>query len=130
MMKKTINTKEDIKVLVDTFYGKVQEDAVLKDVFNAVIQDQWPKHMARMYTFWQTILLGDRSYYGNPFMPHAELPVEKAHFEQWLALFFETLDENFTGEKAEEAKWRAGKMAEMFQYKIAHYRQNNSKPLI
>jgi hemoglobin len=40
-------------------------------------------------------------------------------------LFFETIDENFSGEKAEEAKFRATKMAEMFQLKIAYIQQNS-----
>jgi hemoglobin len=71
-------------------------------------------------------LLEERTYFGSPFPPHAKLPVEKAHFDRWLKLFEETLDENFSGTKAEEAKWRAEKMAEMFQHKIAYFRNNPS----
>ncbi len=83
-----------------------------------------------MYSFWQTVLLEEHTYYGAPFMPHMNLPVSKKHFDRWLELFFKTLDELFSGEKAEEARWRANKMAEMFQLKIAHYQKTNSKPLI
>jgi hemoglobin len=75
-------------------------------------------------------LLGEHTYYGSPFPPHARLPVEKEHFERWLSLFSETLKELFTGEIAEEAMWRANKMAEMFQFKIHHYRQNSTNSLI
>lgn len=129
-MQKEILTLDDIKKLVDSFYSKVKEDELLKDIFNNVIEDRWPEHLEKMYTFWQTVLLGEHTYYGAPFMPHANLPVSKKHFDRWLALFFETLDELFEGEKAEEAKWRATKMADMFQLKIAQYQQTNSKPLI
>jgi hemoglobin len=83
-----------------------------------------------MYTFWQTVLLGQHTYYGSPFPPHAKLPVTKKHFERWLGLFHTTIDELFEGEKAGEAKWRASKMAEMFQIKIDYYGKDNLKPLI
>ena len=129
-MQKEILNIDDIKQLVDAFYAKVQQDELLADIFNNVIQDNWPKHLEKMYSFWQTVLLEEHTYYGAPFMPHMNLPVGKKHFDRWLELFYETLDELFEGEKAEEARWRANKMAEMFQLKIAHYQKTNSKPLI
>jgi len=129
-MEKKILNLDDIKTLVDTFYEKVREDILLAPIFNTVIEDRWTEHLEKMYTFWQTVLLGEHTYYGSPFPPHAKLPVTKEHFDRWLKLFFETISENFEGEKADEAQWRASKMAEMFQYKIAHYRDSGSKPLI
>jgi hemoglobin len=128
--KKDILQLEDVKLLVDTFYGKVREDELIGPIFNDRIQDRWPQHLAKMYTFWQTVLLGEHTYYGSPFPPHAKLPVEKEHFDRWLELFSQTLEELFTGEVASEAMWRANKMAEMFQYKIGHYRQNAANSLI
>ncbi len=121
---------EDIQLLVDAFYAKIRKDDLLGPIFNEVIQDRWPEHLKKMYTFWQTVLLGEHTYYGNPFMPHADLPLEKQHFDRWIELFYQTLAEHFKGEKADEAKWRAAKMAEMFQYKIAQYRNSGSRPLI
>ncbi len=127
---KKIETLEDIKLLVDEFYGRIRQDELLADIFNGVIEDQWPAHLEKMYTFWQTVLLKEHTYYGSPFTPHATLPVEKQHFERWLKLFHETLDAHFYGEKADEAKWRAERMAEMFLYKIKYYQENHSKPLL
>lgn len=127
-MQKEIINIEDIKLLVNTFYNKVREDELLSDIFNNVIKDRWPQHLEKMYKFWQTILLEEHTYYGSPFLPHANLPVSRTHFNRWLELFFDTIDELFEGEKAEEARWRANKMAEMFQLKIASYK--NSTPLI
>ena len=71
-----------------------------------------------MVRFWQTVLLNEHTYQGSPFAPHADLPLEKEHFERWLALFYDNIDVHFTGEKVIEAKWRAAKMAEMFKNKI------------
>ncbi|MBS1488249.1 MAG: group III truncated hemoglobin [Bacteroidetes bacterium] len=126
---KNIEDLADVKKLVDNFYGKVREDAVLKDIFNNVIQNRWPEHLEKMYRFWQTVLLGEHTYYGSPFPPHAKLPVDEEHFNQWLKLFFETVDEHFTGEKAQRAKWQGERMAEMFLSKIQYFRDYSITPI-
>ncbi len=127
---KDITNLKDIRTMVDSFYAKVQNDHLLGGIFNGVIQDNWPKHLAKMYRFWQTVLLNEHTYTGNPFPPHAELPVNKKHFDRWVLLFNKTIDEHFTGEKANEAKWRAKKMALLFESKIQHYKRSSRKPLI
>ncbi|MDG3583844.1 group III truncated hemoglobin [Galbibacter pacificus] len=119
-MKTDIQSIDDIKLLVDTFYGEIRKDPILSPIFNNVIQDQWPKHLEKMYRFWETVLSENHTYFGSPFAPHAKLPVSKEHFDRWKFLFFTTVDSLFIGEKASEAKWRAEKMAEMFQHKIAY----------
>jgi len=45
-------------------------------------------------------------------------------------MFSKTVDSLYEGEKAERAKWQGARMAEMFQYKIEYYQQNNLKPLM
>lgn len=117
-MKNDIINDSDVKRMVDVFYNKVRNDALLKDIFNEAIQDSWSNHLEKMYGFWQTVLLIKKSYYGNPFMSHTKLTIDSHHFKQWLSLFFETVNELFTGEKAEKCKWQASRMAEMFQKKI------------
>jgi hemoglobin len=47
-----------------------------------------------------------------------------------MELFTKTIDELFTGEKAEDAKWRAAKMAEMFESKIEYYKNRPFKSLV
>ncbi len=123
MQKKEILSLEEIKQLVDQFYEKVRKDPLLADIFNRVIKANWPAHLEKMYRFWQTVLLKEHTYQGSPFAPHAKLPVNAKHFDRWKHLFFETVDENFSGNKAEEAKFRATKMAEMFQLKIDFIQQ-------
>jgi hemoglobin len=114
---------EDVKLLVNTFYGKVREDETLAQIFNERIKDRWPEHLEKMYPFWQTVLLEEQTYFGAPFPPHANLPVERLHFEKWLELFHATVDELFVGQIAEEAKWRGNRMAEMFELKIEYRRR-------
>ena len=124
-----IKNLDDIKLLVDTFYSKVQKDEFIGPIFNEKIGNRWPEHLEKMYRFWQTILLDVHSYSGSPFPPHKQLPVEKEHFDRWMAIFSATTDELFLGPVAEEAKLRGRNMAEMFHYKIDYFRnaaKNNS----
>ncbi|HMN32865.1 MAG: group III truncated hemoglobin [Chitinophagaceae bacterium] len=127
--RKEIETLEDVKLLVNHFYAKVREDDMLKDIFNNVIQDRWPQHLEKMYRFWQTVLLEEHTYYGAPFVPHANLPVDSAHFERWVLLFGQTVDLYFVGENARKAKWQGEKMAELFLSKINYYRGSSSIPI-
>lgn len=117
-----ITTIEDIKLLVDTFYSKVQKDEFIGPIFNEKIGNRWPEHLEKMYRFWQTILLEVHSYTGSPFPPHKHLPIDKEHFDRWMQIFIETTDSLFVGPLAEEAKIRAKNMAEMFNYKIEYFR--------
>ena len=127
---KDIITSEDIKTLVDAFYEKVRRDELLSPIFNGRIQNRWPQHLEKMYSFWQTVLINKPTYSGSPFPPHAQLPINRSHFEKWIELFISTIDELFKGDKSTEAKWRAGKMAEMFQNKIEYYRDKGFKQIL
>lgn len=126
---KDIQNRSDIELMVNTFYGKVKTDTLIGPIFNGVIQD-WQPHLNKMYGFWETVLLDVHSYSGSPFPPHGKMPLEKIHFDRWIQLFETTIDSLFEGKIATEAKWRAGKMAEMFLYKIEYFRNAGHKPLI
>jgi len=128
--KQDILTLDDVKVLVNGFYGKVRENELLGPIFNKVIQDRWDTHLQKMYTFWETVLLGNHTYFGSPFPPHAKLPIDKHHFDTWLQLWHSTIDEHFQGNKATEAKWRGDKMAVMFLSKLEYFNKNSRVSLI
>lgn len=114
-MTKDITTRNDIELLVNKFYDKVKTDQLLGPVFSNV---DWRHHLPVMYSFWDSVLLEEGTYKGNPLQKHLGLPVNAVHFNQWLALFFETVDENFTGRRADEAKSRAESIAGIFQAKM------------
>lgn len=125
-LKEDITSIEDIKLLVNSFYGKIREDQLLGTIFNTVIQNRWPQHLNKMYTFWQTVLLDEHTYYGSPFPPHAKLSIQQEHFDRWLYIWHNTIDEHFYGQVADEAKWRGGKMASMFLMKLDYLRNSES----
>jgi hemoglobin len=117
-MPKDITTENDVKLLVDSFYAKVNKDNLLSPVFNEFAQVDWEVHLPKMYRFWGTMLIGTMNYNGSAFAPHARLPVNEEHFNRWLTLFRGTVDEHFEGQNAELAKQRAQSIASIFLYKI------------
>ena len=114
-MKSDILTRKEVEQLVQRFYERVRNDKLLAPVFSHV---DWPNHLPVMYNFWSSILLGDMSYQGTPFPKHKGLAIGAQHFSRWLELFMETVDTEFSGPIAEEAKTRANTIAVVFQSKM------------
>ncbi|RYU92175.1 group III truncated hemoglobin [Mucilaginibacter terrigena] len=108
-----------IKVIVDAFYIRVREDEVLAPIFMNAIPGDWGPHLNKMYGFWNAAMFGVQGYKGNPFARHVPLPISREHFERWLMLFGQTVNQYFNGPVAEDIKKRAGLMSEMFQAKLA-----------
>ncbi|MCB0685161.1 MAG: group III truncated hemoglobin [Saprospiraceae bacterium] len=129
-MKEDIESPKDIELMVHSFYDQIKKDDLLGPIFNGIIQDRWPQHLEKMCRFWQTVLLGQHTYQGSPFRPHAQLPLKAFHFQRWVHLFNHSIDQLFCGQKTEEAKWRANKMAEMFLMKIEYFQSTKVKTII
>lgn len=95
-MRDNVITEESIREMVDLFYSRVREDAVLGPVFEQQLAGKWQEHMPRMYAFWTKVLLGEGEFQGNVFGKHMALSgIEKEHFIRWLALFRQTVHEVF-----------------------------------
>lgn len=132
MEKKDIQNREDVFLLVSEFYKKVRKDPVLGPFFNRVIND-WEAHIERLTTFWETSLFMtkklEQRYDGNPLKVHIEVDrqndnaITQVHFGLWMNLWFETLDEYFEGEIAQNAKNRARKMGSFMFMNIFQARQ-------
>jgi len=113
-----IKGRPEIELLVDKFYDRVNQDALLSPIFNDQAQVNWPKHLPNMYDFWETLLFGKAVYKGFPFPKHTTLNLTAEHFAQWLHLFNQTVDADFTGVLAEEAKSKALNIATVFQVRL------------
>ncbi|WP_346883576.1 group III truncated hemoglobin [uncultured Algibacter sp.] len=122
-MKKDLNNREDVFLLVSSFYKKVRKDAVLGPFFNDVIHD-WDAHLDRLTTFWESSLFLKTKYLGNPLEAHIKVDrdhknsITELHFGLWLNLWLQTIDELFEGDYAENAKRRARKMGTFLYLKI------------
>jgi len=117
-MLKDISNADDVKIMVDSFYKKVNQDELLSPVFNEIAKIDWDSHLPIMYGFWRNILFSTGEYAGRPFVKHAPLPINDIHFERWLALFNENLNELFEGPKTEEARFRAKTIGAIFSAKM------------
>lgn len=132
MKKKDITTREDIFSLVTKFYEKVRKDEVLGPFFNETIKD-WDAHLQHLTTFWESSLFLKTKYYGDPLEAHAKVDkafnnsITELHFGLWLNLWFQTIDELFEGDYAENAKRRARKMGTFMYMKIFEARNRNLK---
>lgn len=126
-IKNDIATRNDVYLLVSSFYKKVRKDDVLGPFFNDAIND-WSEHLNTLTTFWESSLFMTRKlekrYSGNPLKAHIKVDKENSHsiselhFGLWLNLWFETIDELFKGDYAENAKRRARKMSTFLYLKI------------
>ena len=119
---KKLETREDIELLVNKFYDKVGSDETIGFFFNDVAKVDWSHHLPKMYAFWETLLFGQISYKGNPMAVHfpinAQVPMEKKHFQHWIKLWTQTIEENFNGEMAETAIYKATNIAKLMGYKM------------
>ena len=115
-MKQDIKNREDVFLLVSSFYTKVRENKEIGHFFNEMIAD-WPAHLQKLTDFWETNLFLVSKFRGNPMRAHKEVDekfdhsVEQKHFGEWLNMWYETVDQLFEGERANIAKNRARNMA-------------------
>lgn len=121
-MKKDITEREDVVLLVNTFYIKVNSSPILGPIFNDVARIDWDTHLPKMHSFWSSLLLGEQSFSGNPMKKHIHLStrttMSETEFSEWLRLFYETVDDLFEGNIATEAKIRASNIAQLMLQKI------------
>ena len=117
-----IETRDDCERLVRAFYTRALSDAVIGFIFTDVARLDLEAHVPRITSFWETILLGAQSYSGGAFRPHAmihtQVPLRRGHFERWLWLWQTTIDELFSGPRAELAKAHATRVAAAFHGRL------------
>jgi hemoglobin len=130
-MKKDIENRQDIEILVNKFYDKVKLDEVIGFIFNDIVKVNWEKHLPRMYDFWENTIFYTGTYTGNPMEIHKHLnrvvPLSTEQFLRWNKLFVLTVDENFDGNHASVAKQRAISISTVMQIKIIEENKHTDK---
>lgn len=117
-MRNDIATREDIDQLMISFYGRAMADPVIGYLFTEVAKLDLDHHLPMIGDFWESVLFGGGVYsrHGrNPLQVHEQLdrksPLEPQHFERWLVLFSESVDESFSGMRAAFVKQRSAMIA-------------------
>lgn len=129
---KEIKSREEVSLLVNSFYAKIRKHEVLGPIFNDIIDD-WPEHLEKLTDFWESSLFGIAKFRGNPPAAHQRVDahegytITQTHFGLWLQLWYNTLDELFIGEIADRAKDRARRMSTGLFLAIWHARPYEMK---
>lgn len=105
--------------LVETFYAKVRDDALIGPIFAARVED-WAPHLAQMKLFWSSVALSTGVYQGRPMPKHLPLPIDATHFDRWLALFEATTREVCPPVAAAHFMERARRIAESLELGVAN----------
>jgi hemoglobin len=117
-----IETREDCERLVRDFYTRAFVDPIIGFLFTDVAHLDLEAHVPRITSFWETILLGAQSYNGGAFAPHAALHAKVAlrpgHFDRWVWLWSQTVDDHFSGTRADLAKHHARRVARAFHARL------------
>lgn len=118
-----IQTQEDLFLLVDEFYKKLLSDDAISYIFTDVVKIKLEEHLPILVTFWSQGIVGTGGYTKNLTQIHLEVNEKKylspELFSIWLNHFYNSVDENFKGEKAEQIKTQALSIATVMQIKIA-----------
>lgn len=122
---KEIKSRDDVFLLVSTFYSHVKQDDFIGPIFlDTIPEEEWDSHIQKLTDFWQSNLFFQRVYKGNPLKKHINVDQEldneisQKHFGRWLELWFSTVDALFYGQKAQEAKERARNIASLLFLRI------------
>jgi hemoglobin len=119
---KDIKTRKDIELLVKKFYEKALKDEIIGFIFTEIAQLNFEEHLPIICDFWESVLLNNIKYKGNPMLKHIALhkkiSLKKEHFERWLMLWKKSVLANFSGKIADEAIKKANMMANLMRYKI------------
>ncbi len=130
MEQHDIHNRQDVELLVNTFYNKVKYDDTIGYIFDEIIGADWSHHLPVMYSFWETVLFGKAGYAGNPVRKHVEIdkkiPLLQEHYDRWLLLWTETVDKLFAGSTADDAKKKASTMLQLISMKVAMSRDSKS----
>ncbi len=114
-MKKDIQDRSDIERVVTLFYDKVKNDKEIGFFFTQVVKINWETHLPVMCSFWENVLFFTGNYDGDPLTTHRNVHQKyrtgATHFQRWLALFVQSVDDLYEGAKAEAMKEHARKIA-------------------
>jgi len=107
---------EDLQRLVDKFYARVRDDAMIGPIFNGAVHD-WPEHLVRLGAFWSSVINRSGRFKGNPMAAHLKHKpsIDPAMFGRWLQLWRETASETLPPQGAELVIDRAERIAESLQ---------------
>ena len=119
-----VETREDIVHLLERFYAKAMKDDVIGYFFTEVVPLHLDTHIPKIADFWEAIVFNTQAYSKNVMEVHQHISdksaIHKEHLDHWVALFTETVEEEFEGARATLMKQRAASIATLMNIKLNH----------
>jgi hemoglobin len=117
-----IESRNDIEILMSRFYEKLLVDDQVGFIFNDIVKIDLESHLPILADFWETTIFHKVVYKGNVLKIHQDLyekvQLTNSHFERWLTLFNESVDELFKGNTADQFKIKALSIATVMRIKL------------
>lgn len=121
---KDVLDRNDIVLILESFYKKAFADEMIGRFFTEVVPLNLETHIPVIADFWESVLFETKSYRKNVMQVHQHIhqlsPIKKEHLDRWAFLFHSTIDETFAGTKATLMKQRALSIATMMDIKLNH----------
>jgi len=114
MTKTDILSTADVTKLIKTFYDKL----LVSPIKHYFIHLNLEEHLPRVENFWNATLFPEHAYGVNLMERHSQLNLNKDDLKIWLQLFWETVDELFSGANAETTKNRASSIEYIMRKKL------------
>jgi hemoglobin len=128
-----IADRADCERLVRSFYSRAMTDAMIGYLFVDVAKLNLEAHVPVITSFWETVLLGTGDYRGGAFAPHSRLndksPLRSGHFDRWVTIWSQTVDELFEGPVAQLAKTHAARVARAFHRRLQGLPAEDEAPM-
>lgn len=121
---KDIATRQDILLILQSFYTKLLEDTNINFFFTKItsVDLHLEEHLEILATFWEQSLFLKGGYSNNMFKIHKSVyekhPFSTEHYQIWLNHLNNTIDAHFQGIVAEQMKTNALSMATVMQIKL------------
>lgn len=117
-----INNRNDILLIMKTFYDKLLADESINYIFTDVAKVNLKEHFPILVDFWHSMLFGSGTYGRNAMQPHIDLAkktkLTKQHFQTWLGYLNESIDELHEGKLAHAMKARAQNIDGLMEFKV------------
>ncbi|PRA97721.1 group III truncated hemoglobin [Microbacterium sp. MYb64] len=117
-----IRDRDDILVLVRTFYETAFQDPLIGRIFTDVARMDLDHHLPIMGDFWESVLFQAGGYHRNALALHsavnAKHPLTAEHFDRWMLLWNTTVDDLHEGPVADAAKQQAERIGLSMQRRL------------
>ncbi len=117
--KPDLDNRQRIEAFVDAFYASLLSDPAMAHIFFDIAEVDLPTHLPLIKSYWCKLLLGESGYRRHTMnihrAVHAKRALHSADFERWLKHFCTTVEQGYSGPRADRARRVAATIAKNMQ---------------